>query len=84
MAGKKPIFISCHFEFGQIWKKKKKKNTFPNEIFNEIWLKVGEHDITEITFKKKLLCFKMVARTIFWYCAIGPNALCFLFFFFFP
>ena len=33
----------------------KKKNTFPKEFFNEIWLKVGEHEyiyITEITFKK--------------------------------
>ena len=32
------------------------KNTFPKEFFNEIWLKVGEHEkiyITEITFQKK-------------------------------
>ena len=31
------------------------KTTFPKEFFNEIWLKVGEHEyiyITEITFKK--------------------------------
>ena len=31
----------------KIWKektKKKKKNTFPEEFFNEIWLKVGEHE----------------------------------------
>ena len=43
------------------------KTTFPKEIFNEIWLKVGEHEyiyITEITLKK------MAATTIFWYCAI--------------
>ena len=29
------------------------KTTFPKEFFNEIWLKVGEHEyiyITEITF----------------------------------
>ena len=25
-------------------KKKKKKKTFPKEFFNEIWLKVGEHE----------------------------------------
>ena len=34
---------------------KKKKNTFPKEIFNEIWLKEEDHKyiyITEITFKK--------------------------------
>ena len=24
--------------------KKKKKNTFPKEFFNEIWLKVGEYE----------------------------------------
>ena len=49
------------------------KSTFPKEFFNEIWLKVGEHEyiyITEITFWKKLFRFKMAAKTIFWYCAI--------------
>ena len=33
------------------------KTTFPKEFFNEIWLKVGEHEyiyITEITFKKAI------------------------------
>ena len=38
------------------------------EFFNEIWLKVGDHEyiyITEITFKKKLFRFKMAAKTIF-------------------
>ena len=32
------------------------KTSFPKEFFNEIWLKVGEHEyiyITEITFRKK-------------------------------
>ena len=44
------IFISRHFDFGQ-----NLKNHFPKEFFNEIWLKVGEHEyiyITEITFLK--------------------------------
>ena len=33
--------------------KKKKKNTFPKEFFNEIWLKLGDHEyinIAEIKF----------------------------------
>ena len=42
------------------WKKKKKH--FPNGIFSEIWLKVGEHEyiyIFEIKFeKKKILLLK--------------------------
>ena len=49
------------------------KTTFPKEFFNEIWLKVGEHEyiyITEITFLKKIFHFKMAAKTIFRYCAI--------------
>ena len=50
------------------------KTTFPKEFFNEIWLKVGEHEyinITEITFKKKkIIPFKMAAKTIVWYYAI--------------
>ena len=49
------------------------KNTFPKEFFNEIWLKVREHEyiyITEITFFKKKFRFKMAAKTIFWYCAM--------------
>ena len=44
------------------------KTTFPKEFFNEIWLKVGEHEyiyITETTFKKKLFRFKMAAKTFF-------------------
>ena len=35
--------------------------------------KVGEYEyiyIIEITFEKKLFCFKMAAKTIFWYCTI--------------
>ena len=46
------------------------KTTFPKEFFNEIWLKVGEHEyiyITEITFLNKLFRLKMAAKTIFWY-----------------
>ena len=39
MAAKEPIFISRHFDFGQ---NLKKKNTFPKEYFNEIWLKLGD------------------------------------------
>ena len=37
------------------------KTTFIKEFFNEIWLKVGEHEyiyITEVTFEKKLFRFK--------------------------
>ena len=44
------------------------KTTFPMEFFNEIWLKVGEHEyiyIFEIRFEKKLFCSKMVAKTSF-------------------
>ena len=51
------------------------KTTFQKEFFNEIWLKVGEHEYTyiiEITFLKKLFHLKMAAKTIFWYCAIMP------------
>ena len=50
MAAKLLIFISRHFDFGQ-----NLKNHFPKWFFNEIWLKVGEHEyiyITELTFKK--------------------------------
>ena len=39
------------FDFGQ-----NLKTTFPKEFFNEIWLKVGEHE---------LFCFKMAAKTFF-------------------
>ena len=49
------------------------KTNFPKEIFNEIWLKEGEYEyiyIIEIKFLKKLFRFKMMAKTIFWYCAI--------------
>ena len=48
--------------------KKKKKNTLPKEFFNEIWLKVGEHEwhwLFEIEFGKKLFCLKMAAKTSF-------------------
>ena len=43
------------------------KNTFQMEFFNEIWLKVGEHEyiyIFEIKFEKKF-CLKMAAKTSF-------------------
>ena len=43
------------------------KTTFPMEFFNEIWLKVGEHEyiyIFEIKVKK-LFCLKMAAKTRF-------------------
>ena len=49
-------------------KKNKKKNTFPMEFFNEIWLKVGEHKyiyIFEIKFEKKNIYPKMAAETSF-------------------
>ena len=40
MATKQPIFISRHFDFSLSL-----KTTFPlKEFFNEIWLKVGEHE----------------------------------------
>ena len=57
-------FLFCVISIlAKIW-----KTTFPKKFFNEIWLKVGEHEyiyITEITFKKKLFRFKMAAKTIF-------------------
>ena len=37
------------------------KTTFRMEFFNEIWLKVGEHEyiyIFEIKFEKKVILFK--------------------------
>ena len=37
------------------------KTTFPKEFYNEIWLKVGEHEyiyITEITFEKNYSVLK--------------------------
>ena len=47
--------------------------TFQKEFFNEIWLKVGEHEyiyITEITFFFKLFRFKTDGQNNSWYCAI--------------
>ena len=38
------------------------------KFFNEIWLKVGQHEwiyITEITFKKKIILFQNGGRNIF-------------------
>ena len=45
MGAKWPIFISIS---AKIW-----KTTFPKEFFNEIWLKLGDHEcitIAEIKF----------------------------------
>ena len=39
MAAKKSIFISRHSILAKIW-----KTTFPKEFFNEIWLKLGDHE----------------------------------------
>ena len=51
-----------YFASFRFWPKfEKKKNTFPKEFFNEIWLKVGEHEyiyITEIIFEKYYSVFK--------------------------
>ena len=44
------------------------KTTFPKEVFNEIWLKVGEHEyiyITEIRFFLKIIPFWNDGQTIF-------------------
>ena len=50
-----------YFALFRFWSKfEKKKNTLPKEFFNEIWLKVGEHEyiyITEITYLKKNIPF---------------------------
>ena len=56
-----------YFASFRFWSKFE-KNTFPKELFKEIWLKVEEHEniyITEITLKKKIFRFKMPAKTIF-------------------
>ena len=59
-----------YFASFRFWPKfeKKKKNTFPKEFFNEIWLKVGEHEyinITEITFKKNYSVLKWRPKQYF-------------------
>ena len=44
------------------------KTTFPKEFFNEIWLKVGEHEyiyITEITFLKNYSVLKWRPKQFF-------------------
>ena len=50
-------FLFCVISIlAKIW-----KTTFPGEFFNEIWLKVGEHEyiyITEITFLKNYSILK--------------------------
>ena len=53
MAAKKRIFVSQKNHVTKIW-----KTTFPKEFFNEIWLKVWEHEyiyIIEIQFEKNIL-----------------------------
>ena len=64
MAATLPIFISRHFAFGQNLKKH-----FPKKkIFNEIWLKLGEHEyiyITEITFFKNYSILKWRPKQYF-------------------
>ena len=44
------------------------KTTFPKEFFNEIWLKVDEHEyiyITDITLKKKYSVLKWRPKQFF-------------------
>ena len=41
MAAKLPIFTLRYFDFGE---NLKKKNTFPKEHFNEIWLLIGTYE----------------------------------------
>ena len=46
-------FHFASFRFRRKFEKKKKKTTFPKEYFNEIWLKLGDHEyinIAEIKF----------------------------------
>ena len=63
MAAKITDFYFCVISIlAKFW-----KTTFPKEFFNEIWLKVFGSKYFE-----KLFHFKMVAKTIFWYCAIMP------------
>ena len=56
MAAKKYKFsFRKNSQVTKIWKKKKTQYYFPKEFFNEIWLKVGEHEyiyIFEINFQK--------------------------------
>ena len=55
--------MSRHFDFGQ-----NLKEHFSKGIFNEIWLKVGEHEwiyITEITFKKNHSVLKWRPKQFF-------------------
>ena len=40
MAANKRMFVSQEKSRDQNWKK---KNTFPKEFFNKMWLKVEEH-----------------------------------------
>ena len=57
-------FLFCVISIlAKIW-----KTTFPGEFFNEIWLKVGEHEyiyITEITFFKTYSILKWRPKQFF-------------------
>ena len=44
MATKLPTFALRHLTFG-----KQKKNPFPKDLFNEIWLKIGDYNYIYIT-----------------------------------
>ena len=64
-----------NFQFAKIFpwpkfeKKKRKQPIFPKEFFNEIWLKVGEHEyiyIFEMKFKKKNILFKNGGKNKFY------------------
>ena len=66
MAAKQPILISRYFNFGQ-----NLKNHFPKGIFQwrhsrRTWIDLHYWN----NIKKKIFHFKMVAKTIFWYCTI--------------
>ena len=53
--------------------KKKKKNNFPKEFFNEIWLKIGEYKfiyIFEIKFEKNYSVKKWWPKQVLSYCAM--------------
>ena len=73
MAAKKQIFVCLAKTV--VWPNfEGKKNTFPKEFFNKIWLKVGEHEYTYLhlwnKLWKKLFCLKMVVKTSLSHCTI--------------
>ena len=63
MAAKLPIFISSHFDFGE-----NLKNHFPKNVFNEIWLTIGDYEYiynTEIKIEKFYSCAALGAKQFF-------------------